>query len=234
MASNGNTIPKVIYLAKRNPALSRDEFPPRWRQHSLLAGSCTSIRGGFARVAQCINVYDREIVPRASLEYDGVNLLSFVSDEASASVWQQDEAHDFLLSDELETFSTYVRYFSLPAQGHVVAEAPMAPFCLIEFVKRDARMDMHAFVERLVDAHGRMAAGSRRAVVNVVTDRMPLYNWDAITETWFASLDDARAFYATPAWKDDYLAARDAISQTGRTLTMWTRINYARPALDEQ
>jgi len=233
MALNPDPATKVVYLARRNPRLSREEFPARWRQHSLLAGSCQSIRSGFAQVAQCINLYDRAIVPRANLDFDGVNLLSFVAPHYADAVWQQDEVHDLLLPDELQTFDTYVRYFSLTALEHVVSPGPMTPYCLIHFLKRDPRIDPAEFAEALAGAHGKVADGKRRAVVNLVTDRMPGYNFDAITEVWFADLDDARAFLADEAWAGRYMAAREAICADLRTVTMWTRINYARPPLDE-
>ena len=234
MALNPKPIPRSIYLAKRNPRLSREEFGPRWRQHSLLAGSCMSIRQGFAQVAQCINVYDREVVPRASFEYDGVNILSFQEQHFVQAVWQKDEVHDLLLPDELDTFSTYVRYFTLAADGHIVSPGPMQPFCLLHFLKRDRRLSMEEFANGLADAHAAVGAGGRRAAVNLVTDRVPGYNFDAVTELWFADLDDARAFFAAEAWTGTYLGQRDRLCDEPRTLTMWTRINYARPSLEEQ
>ncbi len=234
MPLDPNPVTKVIYLAKRNPRLSREEFPARWRQHSLLAGSCPSIRPGFSQVAQCINVYDRTVVPRASLEYDGVNLLSFLAPHFAPAVWESDEVHELLLPDELETFDTYVRYFSLPALEHIVSPGGRAPYCLINFLKRDLRLGMDEFAQAIAEAHGAAANGTRRAVVNLVTDRMPGYNFDAVTEMWFNDLDDARDFLAAPAWTDTYLAERQRLTTDLRTVTMWTRINYARPALDEQ
>ncbi len=50
---------KVIYLARRNPALAVDQFPDRWRQHAILGGTLPTLRGSFTQVAQCANMYDR-------------------------------------------------------------------------------------------------------------------------------------------------------------------------------
>ncbi len=227
----GQPITKVVYLARRNPRLSRDEFPGRWRQHSLLAGSMPSIRPGFAQVAQCINLYDREVVPRATLDYDGVNLLTLV-DPAFASIpWQSDEVLELVLPDELATFDGYVRHFSLTTQEHVVVEGPMRPYCLILFLKRDRTLDMEAFAKKLMKVHGTMAQGSPRAVVNIVTDRQPGYNYDAVTELWFDTQEHAQAFTRSIAYTDDYLSQRQVICDEWRTLTFMARINYARPAL---
>jgi len=225
---------KVVYLARRNPGLSRDEFPARWRQHSLLAGSMPSIRPGFNQVAQCINLYDRDAVPRAALDYDGVNLLTLV-DPAYASIpWQSDEVLELILPDELATFDGYVRHFSLTALEHVIAGGPMRPYCLILFLKRDRKMTMEAFAPALIATHRAAAqAAGGRAIVNIVTDRQPGYNYDAVTELWFDSEAQAKAVTRETAYVDAYLPARAEICDEWRTLTFMSRINYARPPLGE-
>ena len=224
--------PKVIYLARRNPSLTREEFPARWRQHSLLAGSMPSIRPGFAQVAQCLNLYDRAVVPRASLDYDGVNLLTMTSPDRIETVWQSDEVHNLVLPDELATFDRYVRQFSLTAQEYVVANGPMQPYCLIVFLKRDRKVELDAFGKTLIDAHGTMAADGERAVVNLVTDRQPGYNFDAVTELWFGSTEKAIEVTQSSDYAERYLGWRSDFCDEWRTVTMMTQINYARPAID--
>jgi hypothetical protein len=222
---------KVVYLARRNPSLSLEAFPERWRQHSLLAGSMPSIRPGFAQVAQCINLYDREIVARATLDYDGVNLLT-LTDPAYATIpWQSDEVLELILPDELATFDGYVRHFSLTTLEHVVVDGPMQPFCLILFLKRDRHLGLDPFASAIIDVHRQMAAGTPRAVVNIVTDRQPGYNFDAVTELWFAHAEQARDFTSSPAYRETYVPRRDTICEEWRTLTFMSRINYARPPL---
>lgn len=230
-AAGDDGVAKVIYLAKRNPALSIEAFPARWRQHSLLAGSMASIRPGFASVAQCVNLHDRTVVPRASLAYDGVNLLTLAHPDFASEMWQSDEVHELVLPDELETFSTYVRHFSLTTREHIASPGAMQGFCLILFLKRDRNLALDAFARTLIDIHGTVAAGARRAVVNLVTDRQPGYNFDAVTELWFASSDEARLFIEAPAYGGAYLARRHSICDEWRTVTMMTRVNYARPPL---
>ena len=227
-----NCAPKVIYLARRNPALSRDEFPARWRQHSLLAGSMPSIRPGFSQVAQCLNLYDRSFVPRAALDYDGVNLLTFNDAERVTAVWQSDEVHNLVLPDELATFDRYVRQFSLTAEEHLVGQGPMQPFCLIVFLKRDRKLSLDEFGHGIVEAHRKTGQGGRRAVVNLVTDRQPDYNFDAVTELWFASAEEAAEVTQSQDYAESYLKGRWEICDEWRTLTMMTRINYARPPID--
>jgi hypothetical protein len=228
---NPNPATKIVYLARRNPSLSIADFPARWRQHSLLAGSMPSIRPGFAQVAQCINLYDRAVVPRAALNYDGVNLLTLTGPEFANLMWQSDEVQELILPDELATFASYVRHFSLTTLEYPVSDSPMQPFCLISFLKRDRKLDMDNFRNALIEAHGEMAEGRRRAVVNIVTDRQPGYNFDAITELWFESEADATRTTQSTSYVSAYLPRRLEICDEWRTLVMMTRINYARPAI---
>jgi hypothetical protein len=228
---NSDPATKVVYLARRNPSLSIADFPARWRQHSLLAGSMPSIRPGFAQVAQCINLYDRAVVPRAALNYDGVNLLTLSGPEFATLMWQSDEVQELILPDELATFASYVRYFSLTTLEYPVSDSPMRPFCLISFLKRDRKLGMEEFKTALIDAHAEMARGKRRAVVNIVTDRQPGYNFDAITELWFESEADAIETTQCTSYVNAYLPRRLEICDEWRTVVMMTRINYARPAI---
>jgi len=41
------SIPRFIYLPKRNPRLSIEEFRERWRQHSLLGATVPELRPKF-------------------------------------------------------------------------------------------------------------------------------------------------------------------------------------------
>ena len=232
MSNDTERATKVIYLARRNPKLTREEFPARWRQHSLLAGSMPSIRSGFAQVAQCLNVYDRAVVARASLAHDGVNLLTLTDPSFATAMWQSDEVQELILPDELQTFDTYVRYFSLVTRETVVAGGSMAPVCLITFLKRDRHLSIDGFIKALCAAHGETAEGLGRAVVNEVTDRPPGYNYDAVTELWFPDIESGARFLGSAAYAENYLPERMKIADEWRTLTMWTRINYARPALE--
>lgn len=233
MSDNVEPTVKVIYLAKRNPRIARDDFGARWKQHSLLGGSLTGLRPNFRQVAQCLNVHDRSAVPAASLEYDGVNLLTMVTPESVSAIWQLDEVHDHILSDELETFDRYVRHFALEARGYETSPGPMQGFCLIHFLKRDRRLDMDGFIDGLRAATAGLAAavGLGRTVVNRVVDRQPGYNFDAVSEVWLADEEAAKNLLASEAWTQGYLGERGRIADHSRTLTMWTRINYARPPI---
>jgi hypothetical protein len=221
---------KVIYLARRNPALSASMFPDRWRQHAVLGGSIPSLRGNFVQVAQCLSLYDRAIVPRASLDFDGVNLLTLKDRDVALAMHQDDMVLDIMLPDELLTFSTYVRHFSLQCVEHVVQDGDMLPFCLISFLKRDRHFSTDAFVDATVAALTGAVPGARRTIVNRVEDRPPGYNFDAITESWFASAEEAASATRAASYKA-YLRQREALCDESRSVAMMTRITHSWPTI---
>lgn len=223
---------KLIYLARRNPALSLEQFPRRWRQHALLGGSLPSLRGNFVQVAQCLNLYDRAVVPRASLDFDGVNLLTLKDRSVATAMNQNDDVHDIMLPDELATFSTYVRHFSLPSVEQVVNGGPMQLYCLVTFLKRDRHLDVAAFGAAMIEALGAASRSGGRSVVNLVEDRPPGYNFDAITENWFANVEEATSITRTPDYKA-YLARRSALCDEARSVAMMTRINHSWPTIEQ-
>ncbi|RSD11729.1 hypothetical protein EIY87_33715 [Amycolatopsis eburnea] len=225
---------KLVYLARRNPALSAAEFVVRWRQHSLLAGSMPLIRPGIVQTAHCLNLFDRTVFARAALDYDGVNFLTLTGPEVATAMWQHDEMMELVQPDELATFSTYARHFTLTTHEHLASPGGMRAHCLAVFLKRDRALTNEQFVAALTEAHAGVAAGTRRGVVNAVVDRPPGYNFDAVTELWFDSAEEMRAFTRAPAFEDVYLKRRAELCDEMRTIAMATRLSHARPAIDER
>lgn len=221
---------KVIYLARRNPALSAEMFRDRWRQHAILGGSIPSLRGNFVQIAQCLNLYDRAVVPRSSLDYDGVNLLTLQSRGLALSMHQDDVVLDIMLPDELMTFSTYVRHFSLQCVEHVVQDGAMLPYCLISFLKRGRHLSTEAFVDATVAALAGATPHAGRTVVNRVEDRPPGYNFDAITESWFVSAEEAASVTRMARYKA-YLRQRETLCDESRSVVMMTQITHSWPTI---
>ncbi len=227
------SIPRLIYLPKRNPRLSIEEFRERWRQHSLLGATVPELRPKFTQVAQCMNVYDRSILPAASFDYDGVNILNMTHHGAQQELFQLDDIHRVMFPDELETFNAYVRHSSLFAKGVVANEGAMRPRVLVNFLKRRWDVPEEDFASDLEAALGALVAGSdRRAVVNHVWDRQPDYNYDAVTELWFRDDGDLAEFTANRRYAETYLGRRAGLCSERRGVTMWTFVSYARPAFE--
>lgn len=221
---------KSIYLAKRNSRLTREEFPWRWRQHGLMGSSFPSLRVNNPEVAQLCNVFDREVLARSSLEYDGANLVTHARPEDAVGMWQNADVIDHLMPDELETFSTYVRHFTLVTRVEAIKDSTPSQFCVLTFLKAARGVSRELLSERVSALHDSVSAdaesGTGRVVVNHVVDRPPGYDFDAVVELWFPDLATASRLPA--ALGGEFVSERTALCDEPRTITLVGRLNYVR------
>jgi EthD domain len=98
---------KLAYLAQRNPALSREQFIRRWRQHGALAMGLARW-DSVGRYAQCDCLPAPAGLGRASEQYDGVGVVWFTDTKPGS-----DSDRERMRADERQTFSTYVDEIAL-------------------------------------------------------------------------------------------------------------------------
>ncbi|CAH1749310.1 EthD domain-containing protein [Thauera humireducens] len=192
---------KMIYLARRNPALAPEDFPQAWREHSALGRECRNVQDKVLGVRQCSRVLDRPGVPQgASAEYDGVNLLSLRDRQAADDIWSDDETLRIMRPDEPRVFSTYVRDFTLVASETVLVDGEETGVCVVLFLR--GRAGGVKSLSRADIEPGSPWAAAARLVWNTVSGECPPgYEYDAIVEAWFASADViAEAFGSGSVW----------------------------------
>jgi hypothetical protein len=133
--------PKLIYLARRHPALSRVDFPARWRRHGRLGMSLPRWRNIW-RYTQCDALPWTSAPLRVAAECDGVGLVWYRSAQARAQ-HVDDADRAIMAQDELETFDRPVRAASFLAR-EIVLEPPrfdgITVFCLL-FPHSNAPLD---------------------------------------------------------------------------------------------
>lgn len=184
---------KLVYRAERHPALDRDRFRERWRQHARLGMSqprWTNIR----RYAHCDPIDDRA-------PWDGVALLWYRDEDARLRHVADPTAREIMRADEAETFARPVRAFST-----LVTETPedlghAASHKLFVFVWRDGATTRDGFVANVMQhaeprRRERMSAlpGFRRLAWNVARSEAELSGFgldcDLVEESdWDAPLD---------------------------------------------
>jgi hypothetical protein len=185
---------KAIYLANRNPRLSRDEFCERWIRHSrvgeVLAGSGPQPINGLR---YCLTVDPAGILPGASNEHDGVGLLSVRSVVSIPSMHAVLTRNDVALADELRTFERAVEDVTVYAASELVVDGPETDVVVIEYARRRESVDPVEHLralERRGDDDALLAAGVRRWVRNTAVGAAPRgFGYDAVSELWFESLD---------------------------------------------
>lgn len=220
---------KMIYLAKRNPTLAPEDFPQAWREHSALGRECRNVQDKVKAVRQCSRVLNRPGVPSgASVDYDGVNLLSLRDRQAADDIWSDEETLRIMRPDEPRVFSTYVRDFTLVAQEQVLRDGEETGVCLVLFLRALPGRRLQA--RDLASSPAGPWSVATRMVWNEVAGERPAgYEYDVIVEAWYESVDAvAAAFAGAPVWQWLPAALADAVDIAG-SVCMSTRITHRRP-----
>jgi hypothetical protein len=194
-------MPKRIYLARRHPGLSPDEFRARWREHGALAMSMPGWQH-LARYVQCDTI--RDALPGAADPYDGVAMMWFWSPEARRQHRAETPSRMAMESDEDSVFAERVNNFAIITEEHVIAPGPLAPIRAVRFLRKRAGLSTDAFRAAWGDQHAARVLGVARPPLRYVQN-VPLppevgpvwgLDYDGIEEFWFGGLDEARAYFA--------------------------------------
>jgi hypothetical protein len=230
---------KTIYLARRNPSISVENFPARWKQHAALAARFPSITNMFKGVVQCIKVQDADRFPHARNDYDGVNLLTMRSDvaEHATSIWKDPDTIATMRPDELSVFDDYVENFSMIARERIVLEGQLTGTCVIAFLKRQNGMDADHFIglwrslqEESLNSCEIYVQRLRRLVENRIVLPPPAgYEFDLVSESWFDSLDDVKALYADTKYLAHHENRLAEICDSLHTVMLPSRVVHAWP-----
>jgi hypothetical protein len=129
---------KSIYLAKRNPDLTHEQFIRRWRKHGALA-MCSAFWHQMAVYVQAELIESRVKLGVAG-DYDGVTTLM----ARGASAFRDptaEEAQDIqlMLRDEYETFVGPAADYLLPVTESVLKAGPRGGFTAYLFFVDPAR-----------------------------------------------------------------------------------------------
>lgn len=227
-----NMVWKMIYLARRNPALRAEDFPQAWREHSALGRQCKNVGQRVKAVAQCSRVLQVS-EPALSGDYDGVNLMVLADREAGAVIWNDPETLAVMRPDEPRVFADYVRNFSVLCRQQVLhsdlprdALPQKEQVMLIGFLQKRDEWAGSAAVPAACPEPWRAGALARaqRIVCNVLDEQAPAgYGYRYIVEWWFPSLADAQ--------KAAQQLERSAQGEYGwgESVFMLTEVTHSRP-----
>ena len=237
---------KMIYLARRNPGLTAEDFAQAWREHSALGRQCRNVQEKVLGVTQCTRLRSAGQstaedggLRGASTDYDGVNLLQLRDLSVASDLWSDPETLAIMRPDEPRVFSTYVRNFTLVCREHVLRDGPSGEVVLFGFVRRSACLSQLEFEAAWAESRpgGWPAAsvlqGALRTVHNSVVQAPPEgYDYDGIAEWWFANADAARAALGGSGagnLRSHLPAAYGALIDLERSIFMFTQVSHRRP-----
>ena len=220
---------KMIYLARRNPALAPEDFPQAWREHSALGRQCRNVQDKVTAVRQCSRVLDRPDLPRgASSSYDGVNLLSLRDRQAADDIWSDDETLRIMRPDEPRVFSTHVRDFTLVASAKFFIDGDEGGVCVVLFLR--AAPGRQPSADDFTVEPGSPWEAASRLVWNTVDGLRPSgYEYDAIVEVWFESVDAVSDVFGDSLVWDRLPAGLAAQVDAAGSVCMLTHVTHRRP-----
>ena len=230
---------KMVYLARRNPALAAEDFPQAWREHSALGRQCRNVQDKVLGVTQCTRLREGGEdggLQGASADHDGVNLLRLRDLAVAGDIWDDPQTRAIMRPDEPRVFSTYVRNFSLVCREQVLRAAPPGEVALFGFVRRRAGISQSEFAAAWAGGPAApwLAApalqGALRVVHNTVVQAPPPgYDYDGIAEWWFASAQAARDAFAAGALRAQLPPLWRALGDLERSVFMFTHVTHRRP-----
>ena len=185
---------KLVYLARRNPALTHEEFARRWLKHA------TNVSAGAPEALTEIRMA-RYCLVEAGAEYDGVGLLSLESLNSIPTMHRALVGTEVSLADELRTFSTFVKDFTVYCDEQVLRDAPPTTHAVLNFVRRSASIGptayaaaWHVYARELEQSLG--GTLSRHVLNHVIAPAPAGYGFDGVHELWCESSQGAAAIVA--------------------------------------
>ncbi len=219
---------KMIYLARRNPALDADEFAEAWRGHSALGRQCRNVQDKVLAVTQCTRLLERAPAG-ASRRYDGVNLLRLRDRQAADDIWSDAETLAVMRPDEPRVFDGYVRDFTLVAHECVLHDRPAGDAVLVGFLRRQANVAAQELLSTLASNDAPWPLGGRVVLNAVEPLRPPGYEFDAIVEWWFDDVASLRATLANGNLRRALPRLTGTVCDALSAVFMATRVSHRRP-----
>lgn len=226
---------KLIYLARRNPALTREHFATRWRKHSAHVGAGAPHAVAEIRSARYCLV--QAGIDYASDEYDGVGLMQLAGLNSIPAVHQAMVSTEVSLADELRTFSTYVKDFAMYCAEEVLADAGSASHAVLHFVRRSPSVGPSPFADAWRDYARDLAEAldgvlGRHVLNHLIAPAPPGYGFDGVHELWCASSADATAITAELHRRlpgtSDWLSARTGVVLATEAILVWPPVPQER------
>jgi hypothetical protein len=219
---------KMIYLARRNPALAEGDFAQAWREHSALGRQCRNVQDKVLGVTQCTRIMAGS-PGGANTDYDGVNLLQLRDQGVACDIWNDPETRAIMRPDEPRVFDRYVRDFTLVAHEQVLTELPPGDAVLVGFMRRLPGLARADFLQGLASLP-KPWPQTGRVVLNAVTPERPVgYDFDAIVEWWFQDAEALGQASMPHDLRTQVAMSMGDLCDMDASVLMATQVTHRRP-----
>ncbi len=226
---------KLIYLARRNPTVSRADWPRTWRSHAVFASQFPVLESGIAYMRYC-NRLEAPGLPGISEAHDGVAIAAGDNLDALNGAGFSAADREKIDEDELRVFDMLTPDFTFYCTEAVLRDGNPGEAALFRFLARKPEATRDDFDLRFGGSHAELAEktiGPLAAVTRYVHNRpvhepLPLFPFDGIVETWFSGADKAVAAIADGDLRkvDEDLAA---FCDLERSVTVLTSVCHRWP-----
>lgn len=192
--------PKLIYLTRRHPSLTRSAFVHWWRQHWLLANRNARWRN-VRRYVQSEVLTDATASIGGDTSQDGVAIVTFYSEEARLAHRDDGGAQKAMEDDEVRLFADLIKNHALVAREQVIRDGHRRGVKLLRFLTAKPDIGSAAFqcawLQHRLDAPGDEFARALRYVQNHTLPPERTGGWglgcDVVEEYWFDGVGDLLA-----------------------------------------
>jgi EthD domain-containing protein len=196
---------KLIYLARRNPTVSRQDWPRSWRSHAKFAGRFPGLPAAIRYSRYCNRIdaappceQDIDLVP-LSTDFDGVAIACSDNLELLQGGAFTTEQFASILDDERRVFDRPTAESSFYCVESPMRDGPIGEAVLFMFLARQPAVSRMAFKDWLLAQHANVARhlAERQSAVTRYTCNLPLHvppaslPFDVVIECWYDSLEAA-------------------------------------------
>lgn len=227
---------KMLYLARRAKTVAWEDWPRTWKSHAIFASQFPAMTGTIDWMRYTTRVDDPALgdLP-VSTAHDGVSVAEAPLLETFQGKGFSPEQRALIDQDELRVFDRYTPEFSFYATETRPVDGPVGEAAVFRFLRRKPEIPREAFDAHLQDAYARLCVdlagdlGVQRWALNSTIDTPPPdFPFEAIDESWFATIEDAATALRAPA------SARltESLAEVGdpaETITLLTRPTHRWP-----
>jgi hypothetical protein len=206
---------KLIYLARRNLSVRREDWPETWRSHAAFANRFAFVANDITYSCYC-NRIDNPMLDGQPISldclsgrHDGVALGVSRTVETLQGGGFSPEERALIDQDELRVFDMLTPNFSFYCTETVLIDGKYGEYGIFQFMARKPHLSRAEFDAKLAGyapmaqrAVEDLGTATRYAHDHPIHDPLPLFPFDAISDCWFATEQDAMHGLLLPGFRE--------------------------------
>jgi EthD domain len=196
---------KLVYLARRAAAVTREDWPRTWRSHAVFASQFPVLEAKIDWLRYCNRIEGD--IPGISAKHDGVAVAASDTLEALNGAGFSEADRALIDTDELRVFDMLTPHFTWYCKEQPILAGDPGEVAVFSFLRRKPELTHEEFEHRWCGQHADIAAAAIRSECRsggtltrythnrLLHDPLPLFPFDGIAEAWFASAEEAAAAF---------------------------------------